>query len=518
MKKVEEFQKTQNLINEYNKLEDKITTYKNEQKKLLTEKDIIKQTYTTGVKKEEYKGYEDFEEKLKQDVDEYHIDPRDLEKEYEDKIKKVDEDLEKVEETHKFFSNDNNFKIITMEMKEMEEAIKEAEMEKNVEIAKLDLQWNELMAKKDSDGALEKRKEKEATIKTFDKEINKLKDKLSEYAKFKEKLNEKLKGFTVDDFRKMQEMTEPEKTTDPKTTDPKTTEPKTTEPKATESKTTDSNTTETKATKPKTSLRDIFSSSKDVFNSIGINAAEGKAYVKISKKEDKTEEIKELDIDEIINNKKEIFKDADVNALLEKAGIDSRFGKFMARRKINPVILKAIENDPDLTYEYIEAVVDEKEYPFDYKIDLTNSKLSKKSNNVLNKIALKERKIEGNEVIGAEKFYKIKNLFRNIKNNSLGEGNKRLQLTEGNVKEKQGNFKKKFVVNIEDLQEEQKKETDLAYSKLSQEQKDNLRNLSVSEIQKLGMSYNTAANMKKEYGTEEPTSNSTGTQQNEPEK
>ncbi len=100
--------------NSYDKLEDKITSYKKEQEKLLTEKNIIKQTYTKGIKKEEYKGYEDFEEKLKQDVDEYHIDPRDLEKEYEDKIQKIDSDLEKGEETHKFFCNDNNFKTITI--------------------------------------------------------------------------------------------------------------------------------------------------------------------------------------------------------------------------------------------------------------------------------------------------------------------------------------------------------------------------------------------------------------------
>lgn len=207
MRKVEEFKKTQNLMKEYDKLEDKITNYKKEQEKLSTEKNIIKQTYTKGIKKEEYKGYEEFEEKLQQDVDEYHIDPRDLEKEYEDKIQKIESDLEKVEETHKFFCNDNNFKTITMEMKEMEEAIQEAENEKNIEIAKLDLQWNELIAKKDFDGALEKRQEKELTLKRFDKDIKELKDRLSEYAKFKEKLNEILRKFSVEDFRKMNEMT-----------------------------------------------------------------------------------------------------------------------------------------------------------------------------------------------------------------------------------------------------------------------------------------------------------------------
>lgn len=474
MKKVHEFQKTQNLMNEYSKLEDKITNYKKEQEKLSTEKNIIKQTYTKGIKKQEYKGYEDFEEKLKQDVDEYHIDPRDLEKEYEEKIQKIDSDLEKVEETYKFFCNDSNFKTITMEMKEMEEAIQDAENEKNIEIAKLDLQWNELMAKKDFDGALEKRQEKESTIKKFDKDIKELKDKLSEYAKFKEKLNEKLKEFTVEDFRRMNEMTTEPTTTEP-TTEPKTTEPKTTEPKT-------------------TGPKNIYSNSHDTINAININAKEGKAYVTIIKKEDKSQEIKELDVEEIIENKKEILKNADVNSLLEKAGVYSRFQKFMARRKINPVIIEAINGNPDLMYDYIEAVVDEKEFPFDYKIDLTDSNLSKKTNSALNKLALRERKIEGNEVVGAKRLYRIRNLFRGIKN----------QETLETVKEpeKLPNIKEQVKVDLDEYNKQQEELINSAYSKLSQEQKDNLNNLSASDIQRLGVGidYNTAYAIKKQYG------------------
>ena len=60
MKKVEEFQKTQNLMNEYDKLEGKITNYKKEQEKLSTEKNIIKQTYTKGIKKRTYRLYSIF--------------------------------------------------------------------------------------------------------------------------------------------------------------------------------------------------------------------------------------------------------------------------------------------------------------------------------------------------------------------------------------------------------------------------------------------------------------------------
>ena len=40
----------------------------------------------------------------------------------------------------------------------------------------------------------EKRQEKESTLKRFDKDIKELNDRLSEYAKFKEKLNEKFEG------------------------------------------------------------------------------------------------------------------------------------------------------------------------------------------------------------------------------------------------------------------------------------------------------------------------------------
>ena len=45
-----------------------------------------------------------------------------------------------------------------------------------------------------------------------------------------------------------------------------------------------------------------------------------------------------------------------------------------------------------------------------------NSSLSNKDTAFMNRIALKERKIEENEIVGAERLYKIKTFFKNIKN------------------------------------------------------------------------------------------------------
>lgn len=254
----------------------------------------------------------------------------------------------------------------------------------------------------------------------------------------------------------------------------------------------------------------IYSNSHDTINAININAKEGKAYVTLIKKEDRSQEIKEMGIEEILENKKEIFKNADVNALLERAGVNSRFQKFMARRKINPIILKAIEDNPDLTYDYIEAVVDEKEYPFNYKIDLTDSKLSKKANSALNKLALKERKIEGNEVVGAKRLYKIRNLFNGNKNQNAIEPAKEPEklLTSNNIID---NVK----VDYDELIKQQNEATNSAYSNLSQEQKDDLKKLSVSDIQRLrpDIDYNTAYNLKQTYGKDDTESSPT---QNEP--
>ena len=242
---------------------------------------------------------------------------------------------------------------------------------------------------------------------------------------------------------------------------------------------------------------DIYSNSK-----ININAKEGKAYVTIRKKNNSNQEIKELDIEEIFENKKRIFDNLDLNALLKKAGVDSKFQKFIAIRKINPVIIEAINGNPDLMYDYIEAIIDEKEFPFKYKIDLTDSNLSKKTNSALNKLALKERKIEGNEVVGAERLYKIKNLFRGIKKQKAIKPAKepeKLPASNNNI------IRDDLIVDLDQLAKKQKEATNSAYSKLSQKQKSDLDKLSVSDIQGLGLGidYNTAYDLKRTYGKDD---------------
>ena len=88
---------------------------------------------------------------------------------------------------------------------------------------------------------------------------------------------------------------------------------------------------------------------------------------------------------------------------MEKAGVESRINQFMLKRKINPVILEAINEDEKMTEEYIYSLIEKKEFPFEYKHDLENSNLSFKDMALMNRVALKESKIDGNEVIGAKK-------------------------------------------------------------------------------------------------------------------
>ena len=64
--------------------------------------------------------------------------------------------------------------------------------------------------------------------------------------------------------------------------------------------------------------------------------------------------------------------------------------------------------------------------PFKYKNSLMNSSLSNKDTAFMNRIALKERKIEENEIVGAERLYKIKTFFKNIKN----KVNKRIETVQ----------------------------------------------------------------------------------------
>ena len=204
---------------------------------------------------------------------------------------------------------------------------------------------------------------------------------------------------------------------------------------------------------------------------------------------------------------------------MEKAGVESRINQFMLKRKINPVILEAINKNEKMTEEYIYSLIEKKEFPFEYKHDLENSNLSFKDMALMNRVALKESKIDGNEVIGAKKLYTIKSFFGKIKNKALAKFNKKEEpkmINEKNEKQEDTKSRKeRFHESIEytseaqkanDIELEQKNKYNEAYEKLTDEQKAKLATMDVSNIQRLGFDYNTAvalSEMTKESTTKE---------------
>ena len=557
MKKVSEFTKTQALIDEYNKLKNKVPNLETQMKQ--NEK-------RTKVKIEKLKS--DMQEN-QEDV-EYKLDRAAVEAEYGKQIEqeeknleeengKIKEEINKAKEDKKFFCTDKNFKTITMEIEAMKREVEDGKLEikrKEYEIKGNELKEQEFSAKPDKENPLkwlELRKEsekKEQEIGKINKEINAMNKKIEEYSKFKVELNQQLSTFTAIDFNKMRER-ENNKTDKPeeqqennKTDKPeeqqennKTDKPekqqennKTDKPKEQqrnnrtdkpEEQQEDNKTDkpeeqqeDNKANDPEEEYEDIYSNSKDSIKAIYIEAATGKAYIDTFKNNKK-----EIDIKEAIENRKGLYKRINLKEIMEKAGVESRINQFMLKRKINPVILEAINENEKMTEEYIYSLIEKKEFPFEYKHDLENSNLSFKDMALMNRVALKESKIDGNEVIGAKKLYTIKSFFGKIKNKAQAKFNKKEEpkmINEKNEKQEDTKSRKeRFHESIEytpeeqkanDIELEQKNKYNEAYEKLTDEQKAKLATMNVSNIQRLGFDYNTAvalSEMTKESTTKE---------------
>ena len=308
-----------------------------------------------------------------------------------------------------------------------------------------------------------------------------------------------VKQLTVANVDKEQKVeptpTTPEPT--PTTPEPTPTTPESTPTTPEPTPTTPEPTPTTPTSTPTTGPNNIYSNSF-----IHINASTGKAEVYLSDVEGK----QEIDnIGDIIKNKKEQFKRLNINKMLEDFGVESKIEQFMIRRKINPIILEAIQKDEELTDKYIEAVVNNGKFPFEYKLNLENSSLSNKETNFMNRLALKERKIEGNEITGAEKLHVIKNAFRKIKNKAQKRFEKKeepKQLGEGSEKTNPGEkFRKENFVDIEKLEKSELENQEKAmnkYKELSDEQKKILSEKTPSEIQRsiMGIDYAMATRLK----------------------
>ena len=534
MKNVSEFTKTQALIDEYNKLKNKVPNLETQMKQ--NEK-------RTKVKIEKLKS--DMQEN-QEDV-EYKLDRAAVEAEYGKQIEqeeknleeengKIKEEINKAKEDKKFFCTDKNFKTITMEIEAMKREVEDGKLEikrKEYEIKGNELKEQEFSAKPDKENPLEwleLRKEsekKEQEIGKINKEINAMNKKIEEYSKFKGELNQQLSTFTAIDFNKMRER-ENNKTDKPeeqqennKTDKPEEQQENNRTDKTEEQKV--KNKTDrpeekqeqqekNKTDEPEEEYEDIYSNSKDSIKAIYIEAATGKAYIDTFKNNKK-----EIDIKEAIENRKGLYKRINLKEIMEKAGVESRINQFMLKRKINPVILEAINEDEKMTEEYIYSLIEKKEFPFEYKHDLENSNLSFKDMALMNRVALKESKIDGNEVIGAKKLYTIKSFFGKIKNKALAKFNKKEEpkmINEKNERQEDTKSKKeRFYESIEytpeeqtasDIELEQKNKYNEAYEKLTDEQKAKLATMDVSNIQRLlGFDYNTAVALREMTNNED---------------
>ena len=546
MKNVSEFTKTQALIDEYNKLKNKVPKL---------EAQMEQNKKRTEAKKEKFKR--DMQEN-KEDI-EYKLDRAAVEAEYGKQIEqeeknleeengKIKEEINKAKEDKKFFCTDKNFKTITMEIEAMKREVEDGKLEikrKEYEIKGNELKEQEFSAKPDKENPLEwleLRKEsekKEQEIGKINKEINAMNKKIEEYSKFKGELNQQLSTFTAIDFNKMRER-ENNKTDKPeeqqennKTDKPeeqqennKTDKPEEQQENNRTDKTEEQkgkNKTDrpeekqeqqekNKTDEPEEEYEDIYSNSKDSIKAIYIEAATGKAYIDTFKNNKK-----EIDIKEAIENRKGLYKRINLKEIMEKAGVESRINQFMLKRKINPVILEAINEDEKMTEEYIYSLIEKKEFPFEYKHDLENSNLSFKDMALMNRVALKESKIDGNEVIGAKKLYTIKSFFGKIKNKALAKFNKKEEpkmINEKNERQEDTKSKKeRFYESIEytpeeqtasDIELEQKNKYNEAYEKLTDEQKAKLATMDVSNIQRLlGFDYNTAVALREMTNNED---------------
>ena len=530
MKNVSEFTKTQALIDEYNKLKNKVPNL---------ETQIKQNEKRTKVKIEKLKS--DMQEN-QEDV-EYKLDRAAVEAEYGKQIEqeeknleeengKIKEEINKAKEDKKFFCTDKNFKTITMEIEAMKREVEDGKLEikrKEYEIKGNELKEQEFSAKPDKENPLEwleLRKEsekKEQEIGKINKEINAMNKKIEEYSKFKGELNQQLSTFTAIDFNKMREREnnktdKPEEQQENNKTDKPEEQQENNKTDKPEEQQEDNKTDkpegqqeDNKANDPEEEYEDIYSNSQDFVKAIHIEAATGKAYIDTFKNNKK-----EIDIKEAIENRKGLYKRINLKEIMEKAGVESRINQFMLKRKINPVILEAINENEKMTEEYIYSLIEKKEFPFEYKHDLENSNLSFKDMALMNRVALKESKIDGNEVIGAKKLYTIKSFFGKIKNKALAKFNKKEEpkmINEKNEKQEDTKSRKeRFHESIEytseeqkvnDIELKQKNKYNEAYEKLTDEQKAKLVTMDVSNIQRLGFDYNTAVALREMTNNED---------------
>ena len=180
----------------------------------------------------------------------------------------------------------------------------------------------------------------------------------------------------------------------------------------------------------------MYSSSKDQVKTIKIKASTGKAYITTTRGENT-----EIDIEDAIKSRKQIFKDTNVDKLIKAEGVASFIERIYIKKSINPVILSAIKSNPEMINKYIQSVIYEKnEMPFGYEADLNDSNLSNSSFKTLRRIAMLEKE-RGETIKGVEKKG-IGALFSKFKNR-----NKQLPEPQNSKEEHTSQEKKQAFIN-----------------------------------------------------------------------
>ncbi len=196
MKKVEEFQETQRLIDEYNGFESKIPELEEQIKQ-----NENKAEHRKVRLEQEMEITEDDRKLLNEDQ------IKEITKLYQKQIKEVDENLNKdnnelqkqIEESKdnkKYFRTDEHLKTITMEIEAMKKEVQKGKRE----LKKKDIELEEFYGEEKHENPLkwqEIYKEKDAIM----QDINALTSKIEEYSKFKEDLLSI--ELTADEYKKL---------------------------------------------------------------------------------------------------------------------------------------------------------------------------------------------------------------------------------------------------------------------------------------------------------------------------
>ena len=385
-------------------------------------------------------------ERLKEEREDYKGN-KDLYDEYTKKINETEKELEELENKEKSREEiDKNLRILTKGRMQEEKEKREIENEikkKQLEIAEIEYDTEQAMEEvtlssgekvnkpkvlrlyKELDELKEKLKDKDDKIKEYQDAIDKLKgidkDKgnndheltpdevryfhgqgdLREYGGEK---GEDTRKNRLDNDKYFEQNTRPqvEKQIQPTPSQPAPSQPAPSQPAP-------SQPAPTQPT-PSQPGNNIYSSSKDQVKTIKIKASSGKAYITTTRGENT-----QIDIEDAMKSKKQIFRDVNINKLLKENGVRSFVEKMYIKNSINPVILSAIKSNPEMTQKYIQSVIYEQdEIPFGYEADLSNPDLSNSSFKALRRIAMREK--ERGEVIKGAEEKGIRALFSKFKN------------------------------------------------------------------------------------------------------